>query len=185
MYWYHCPALVIGAIVSVDFARTVWCVRVCSDVGGVENHQEDYALSTADGLRDTSGSNTYIGMCETEVSPLCPSGWAFYSDADGSEGAPSCVWLSTTAAATWTAASTSCPSGGHLLTVTSSVSSSGLLGLAISLVQGNTWLYIGCSQSSTATERGSGWTWVDGTDASNLACGDGVGCGLWASSEPE
>ncbi len=158
----------------------------CSDAGDiVENHQEDYARSQPIGLDDRSGTFTFIGMCETEVSPLCPSGWAFYSDADGSEGAQSCVWVSTATAETWTAASTSCPSGGHLLTVKSSVAAGGLLAFATSLVQDDTYLYIGCSQSSTAMQRGSEWTWVDGIKASNLACGDGTGCGLWASSEPE
>ena len=160
------------------------CVA-CSDGDGIEDQAEDYGGSVPAGLNDLGGSSSYFGMCETEVSPLCPSGWAFYSDADGSEGTQSCVWVSTATAATWTAASTSCPSGGHLLTVTPSVAASGLLAFATSLVQGNAWLYIGCSQSSTATQIGAGWTWVDGTDASNLACGDGAGCGLWATIDPE
>jgi hypothetical protein len=124
-------------------------------------------------------------MCETEVSPLCPGGWAFYSDADGSEGAQSCVWVSTAVADSWIAASTSCPSGGHLLTVKSSVPYSGLLPFAMSLVPEENFVYIGCSQSSAATQTGGDWIWVDGTDASNLACGDGAGCGIWNANEPK
>jgi hypothetical protein len=161
------------------------CV-ICSDGGdNIEDHVENYARSRQGGLDDTGAAVTFVGMCETEVSPLCPSGWAFYSDADGSEGTQSCVWVSTATAATWTAASTSCPSGGHLLTVKSSVAAGGLLAFAVSLVQADTLVRIGCSQSSTATQRGSDWTWVDSTDASNLVCGDGTGCGLWAEFEPE
>ncbi len=147
----------------------------CSDVG--------FALSESTGLNDVSGY-MHIGMCETEVSPLCPSGWAFYSDADGSEGAPSCVWVSATPAS-WIDASTSCPSGGHLLTVKSYVAAGGLLGFAMSLVPDLMYVHIGCSQSISATQSGSGWTWVDGTDASNLACGSRLGCGLWSTLEPE
>ncbi len=166
--------------------RCVCACVACSDGGdNSENHAEDHVRSRWNGLDDSSGSVTLTGMCETEVSPLCPNGWVFYSDADGSEGAQSCVWVSTAVAESWADASTSCPSGGHLLTVKSSVPRSGLFAFAAALVQGNTWMYIGCSQSSTASQRGSGWTWVDGTDASNLVCGDGMGCGLWALNEPK
>ncbi len=167
------------------------CVRAHSDESGIpllildaESHEQDSARGTSTGLQD-SGSASYVSVCEREVSSLCPSGWAFYSDADASEGMQSCVWLSSATVTSWTSANTSCPSGGHLLTVTSSVATSGLLAFAATLISNSTSSFIGCSQSASATQRGSGWTWVDGTNASNLDCGTGIGCGLWTSTEPE
>ena len=45
-----------------------------------------------------------------------------------------------------------------------------------------------CSQSSGASQRAAGWSWVDGTSAANLNCGSGAGgdgCGLWNTGEPK
>jgi len=45
-----------------------------------------------------------------------------------------------------------------------------------------------CSQSGSASQRAAGWSWVDGTDASNVNCGSGAGgdgCGAWNVSEPK
>ena len=84
-------------------------------------------------------------VCETEVSPLCPYGWAYYADADGSEGADSCVYISPSTVASWSAANSSCPGGSHLLTVQSASSTSGLLPFATSLYHGSGQrVYIGC-----------------------------------------
>ena len=163
-------------------------VILCSDLTGpTELHRSDFARQSAGVLKDSPTPNTLsiVSMCETEVSSQCPSGWAFYSDVNGSEGYDSCVLVSTSTAASWTAASNSCTSGSHLLTVKSPVATSGLLTFATSLVASSENLYVGCSQATGASERGTGWTWIDGTDATNLACANGLGCGIWASSEPK
>ena len=169
---------------SLDASAHVYVV--CSDGSATETHAQDYVrrFSGTATVNDIGATNI-VSMCETEVSSKCPNGWAFYSDVGGSEGFDSCVWVSSTTAASWTAASTSCTSGGHLLTVKASIAGSGLLAFATSLVAASENVYVGCSQSSSATQRGAGWTWVDGTAATNLACANGLGCGLWASSEPK
>jgi hypothetical protein len=93
-------------------------------------------------------------ICETEVSPLCPYGWAYYADADASEGTDSCLYISPSAATSWSAANSSCPGGSHLLTVKSAVTTSGLLPFASSLFHGaGLKVYIGCR-------------WVFGSDVS-------------------
>ncbi len=84
-------------------------------------------------------------VCETEVSPRCPYGWAYYADAGGSEGYDSCVYISPSTASSWSVANSSCPVGSHLLTVKSAASSSGLLPFATSLYHGaGEKVYIGC-----------------------------------------
>ncbi len=152
-------------------------------------------------------------ICETEVSPLCPYGWAYYADADGSEGTDSCVYISPSTVTSWSAANASCPSGSHLLTVKSASSTSGLLPFATSMYHGSGQrVYIGCrcvavqvighvisscrihvcvctcSQSGGASQRAAGWSWVDDTSAATLNCGSGSGgdgCGLWNTGEPK
>jgi hypothetical protein len=92
---------------------------------------------------DTFGAKPTV--CETEVSPRCPYSWAYYADADGSEGTDSCVYISPSTVTSWGAANSSCPAGSHLLTVKSASSSSGLLPFATSLYHGSGQrVYIGC-----------------------------------------
>lgn len=125
-------------------------------------------------------------ICETEVSPRCPYGWAYYAD-DGSEGTDSCVHVSTYVVSNWTMASQSCPAGSHLLTVKASRPSA-LLTFVNSLYGSQASAFIGCSQSSLSTQSAAGWSWIDGTSASNLNCGAGSGCsgcGAWGIGEPE
>ena len=53
----------------------------------------------------------------------CPSGYSYYNDTAGvpasQEGADSCVMAVNTTSTSWTTASTTCPSSGHLLSITS------------------------------------------------------------------
>ncbi len=155
---------------------------------------EDYCLANVFGsgtlgviaVRLVEGNN-FASLCEAEVSPSCPFGWTVYVD-DGSEGADSCVMISTGTVSTWAAANASCPAGSHLLTVRSASTAAGLLPFATSLYRGAGQLvYVGCFQDAAALSRASGWAWIDGTDASNLNCGTGSGgdgCGLWNASQP-
>lgn len=116
----------------------------------------------------------YNPLCEREVSSLCPYGFTYYKD-DGSEGSDSCLYVPPTSTNLWSvAASTSgCPLGSHLLTLQSTVTTTGILPFALSLTTTKSWL--GCSQSSTATLRARGWAWLDGSANSNLNCGNGTG----------
>ncbi len=121
------------------------------------------------------------------VSPstLCKPGWSYYDDSGGTEGKASCLQVTGTTSASWTAALTACPLNSHLLTI-SSTSTAGLLTFSTTLSTANYW--VGASQISTATNRNRGWAWYDGTSAAaNLNCGavDTLGCGLWYSTAPE
>ena len=165
---------------------------LCSDAGNaLEVHAQDFCQGSVVGhgsyLDDAFLGQTAYALCETEVSSSCPPGWVFYLD-DGSEGTDSCVLISATTASTWAAANASCPIGSHLLTVRSASSAVGLLPFATSLYHGAGQLvYVGCFQDAAALSRAGSWSWVDGTDASNLNCGDGSGgngCGLWNASQP-
>ena len=136
------------------------------------------------GLNDFGVSATAAQVvCETEVAPaVCPDGWAFYLDDDGSEGVDSCVKISDQTAPSWDLANASCPAGSHLLTVRGFSTSLGLLAFVSSLTNSSgAPVYVGCEQ---APGGGSGWRWLDDTDASNLNCGSD-GCGLWLSSYPQ
>ena len=181
---------------------------------GIEMHNSDAATigyGSSDDDRMSSGALSIV--CETEMSPLCPYGWAYYADADGSEGTDSCVYISPSTVTSWSAANSSCPDGSHLLTVKSASNTSGLLPFATSLYHGSgQYVYIGCrcvdqllmscgimlkhshgvlfpcSQSGGASQRATGWSWVDDTSAANLNCGSGTGgdgCGLWNGGEPK
>lgn len=165
----------------------VWC----SDAGNAaESHSADYCLGGTGVTRRISdvaidnGGTSALAACERELSTQrCPIGWLYYKD-DGSEGQDSCLFVSSSSASSWAAASASCVPGSHLLTVRSSAASaSGLLPFAASLLV-DTAMYLGCSQSSTATQPWAGWSWVDGTSANNLNCA-GVSCGVWASGSPK
>ena len=61
------------------------------------------------------------------------------------------------------------------------VAASSLLGAAYA-ASAATYVWIGgCRTGSVGT---AGWSWVDGTDASNLNCGS-IGCGPWTSGGPD
>ena len=130
-------------------------------------------------------------VCEIEVSSQCPSGWVHYVD-DGSEGLNSCLYLSRHWATSWSEANTACSTlaaGAHLATVLGTGQTTKLMAFVASLAPGVS-VYMGCSQSPSATQRGAGWSWVDGTNAANLNCGSGnggEGCGVWnaGTSEPK
>lgn len=168
-----------------------FCFCLCSDSGGSEVGSENYCrLSGSTGkmfdVSDTEPSMLVSTICETEVSPSCPVGWAYYID-DGSEGHDSCLQVSVYTVSSWSQANSSCPTGSHLLTVESTGSelSSKLLRFASSLFYAGP-AYIGCYQLSTATTPGSNWNWIDTTSPSNINCGSGMnGCGLWGSGEPK
>lgn len=138
----------------------------------------------ADNNLTSTAAHNYI--CEMEVSSKCSLGWVYYQDVTGQEGGDSCLQISTYTVTSWALASTSCPSGSHLLTIAATVNTSALLAFSTSLYKYGIF-YIGCSQSSTATTRGSGWSWVDSTSSNNLNCNSngGVGCDLWGSLQPE
>jgi hypothetical protein len=140
------------------------------------------------GLLDVNCPESIPGgaICETEVSPLCPAGWAYFAD-DGSEGGDSCLLISPYTVSNWAQANSGCPWETNLLTVASAGTdlSSKLLRFASSLLS-TASACIGCSQLSTASTPGSDWLWVDSTSSSNLNCGTGqYGCGLWGAGEPK
>ena len=132
------------------FEQTAWHAMHCSyllhsilvrsNLGVEDFANYDYDFNDC---YNTCG--TKLTVCETEVSPLCPYGWAYYADADGSEGTDSCVYISPSTVTSWSAANSSCPAGSHLLTVKSAISTSGLLPFATSLYHGSGQrVYIGC-----------------------------------------
>ena len=47
--------------------------------------------------------------------------------------------------------------------------------------------WLGCSQLSGSTHMNRGWSWIDGTPASNMNCGapDASGCGIWSIDYPK
>ena len=86
----------------------------------------------------------------------------------------------------WEEAKVSCTPGSHLITFNSRVlEASSLLTAVLPYVASLSprSLWVGCQQSPTALFPLRGWSWVDGSDASNLNCGNGVGaCGMWLRS---
>ena len=160
-----------------------------------EAHMQDYCsmIPSIPGLDDSPDSGDgyadYHSVCETEVSlSLCPPGWVYYKDHSGSEGHDSCIQVSRTLVSRDDVESglASCAPGSHLLTVRGPSPLSGLLLFAAGL-SGPEALHVGCSQQSTAGAPLRGWTWTDGTSATNLNCGDGQEpmCGVWQWDEPK
>jgi hypothetical protein len=153
-------------------------------------HTEDYCFLAVDGNRlmndgVATPTPSIGGICEMEVSSRCALGWTLYRDR-GTEGSDSCLYVSPYWVSSWAEANASCPSGSHLLTISSSSNSTGLSVFAGSLFR-TSFAYIGCYQSEVATQRAAGWSWVDDTAASNLNCGTGNGgggCGVWAANQP-
>ena len=123
-----------------------------------------------------------FGVCIAQ----CASGWTLFSN-DGVEGHDSCIRLFSVPLV-YADAQANCVSlGGHLLTVRGSSKDTGLLASAASLSTSATFM-IGCSQASSASQRGAGWTWIDATDGANINCGSFAGaesCNVWASGEPK
>ena len=165
-----------------------------------------YVGNGVDGLRGFSGFITDVKMygaaqsasfiyqdyysAVSVSSPDCPSpAWSFYSD-DGTEGHDSCLLFVPTAVPHPVANST-CPINSHLATMASESNLYGLLSFA-NLVPSATanQYFIGCHQAKRASLPARGWSWFDGTDSSNLNCGDGVlspgvsQCGVWLPGEP-
>ena len=119
------------------------------------------------------------------VKAQCAAGWAYFAN-DGVEGQDSCIKLFSVAL-TYANAQANCVSlGGHLLTVKSSTKDAGLMAAAGALSTSATFM-VGCAQVSTATQRGAGFNWIDGTDTANINCGtfDADGCNLWNTGEPK
>lgn len=203
----------LGLITCVCASRAKY---VCSDAPSpLEDHQEDvcrtYLAAPGDvGVDDIAfiGASLYESgaVCETELrvitpfptfsaspSPLvCPAGWARYVDTDGSQGSDSCL-IVIPGASDWGSANASCPTGSHLVTIRGSRPSA-MFSVVYSLAvdSGMQHVGLGCSQVSTARERAAGWSWLDGTDDSNLNCpgplaAGGNGCGLWSQivGQPE
>ena len=171
----------------------VWCSLSvddsCSEGGrGSEQQFEDWCAMLYDQprLNDAPGGFSATAVCERELQvTMCPPGWAYYRDIANTEGGrDSCLKVS--AHVTWdgwNGALHGCPAGSHLLTVTSSERTIGLMGFAASIAPFP--VYIGCSQSPSAFYVQREWSWVDGTPATNLNCGDTPGCGIWKSGEPK
>ena len=166
-----------------EFMSTVCC---SDSPNAAEAHSEDYCQGNGASpkFNDAKATDVRRVMCEREISTaLCPPGWTYYKDA-GSEGKDSCLYVSASTLSNWNTASTSCSPGSHLLTVVSSGTTGGILPFATALFSSG--VFVGCSQSSTATQRAMGWSWVDGTSANNLNCGaGGNGCGIWNTGEPK
>lgn len=165
-----------------DSVHVVWCG---SDNGNAqEAHAEDHCLlSTTPALIDGVAQTTLQFVCEYELT--CWHGWSQYTDG-GAEGSDSCLFLSTSTAASWSAAAAGCRSNSHLISSVSTSSSSGVVSSVRSTVvsQAGGFAYYGCSQSSSAATVFTGWTWLDGTPSNNINCA-GAGCSVWATGQPE
>ena len=133
---------------------------------------------------------TYRSTFDALSSPQCPDGsWSYYADDSGVEGRDSCYRIAASAPTSWQSAATSCPVGSHLLTITSSERRTGIFSAVLSHITALNLAgsSIGCNQSASATITWSGWSWVDGTPASQLNCNSTAapGCGLWSGGQPD
>lgn len=165
----------------------------CSDGGNPsEVHAADVCFLLSSGLLSDGAAPSTAYTCELDLP--CTNGWSLYVD-DGSEGTNSCLQIYTSAVTGWALANTGCPVGTHLLSIRGATSSSLMVhtqaGMGQILGSGRP-MWVGCSQSPTATQRARGWSWVDGTPDGNLNCGSGNGGGdcsssvaLWRSGEPK
>ena len=141
----------------------------------------------------TSSATPSVTPSVSRSSP-CPTGssdaWTWYID-DGTEGFDSCFLLSSATSGSLTGAAALCPPGSHLITFGGSEKSSGLFYSVISTYQGvmsgsGVTPWVGCKQSIAAARVGEGWSWIDGTDSTNLNCdvNGWSGCNLWNSFAP-
>lgn len=85
----------------------------------------------------------------------------------------------------------SCPFGTHVVTFNAPNSSASrlydtVLGLSNYFVN-QTVAWLGCSQAWAQPYKNYGWSWIDGTSASNLYNGTNnvTGWGLWNVGEPK
>ena len=114
---------------------------------------------------------------------LCPSGWTYFYDSAGIEGHDSCVWLSS-GSALWSDAVIACNAigmGAHMLTTSQVGSADPGLKTFIRQHWSNSDIALGASWpgNSNVSDAGWGqWSWVDGTNSSNLNC-YALGCNLW------
>ena len=135
-----------------------------------------------------------LAVLATASGSLCPAGWTLYQDVNGAEGKDACLSPYTNGGAsvgvTWDTANSACAtmnptSPYHLLTFayTGAVNvSSGtdLLSVALRAV-GSPTIWVGAVHSASSGPT-SGWSWTDGTPATNLNCG--VGCDAWVPGAP-
>ena len=149
-----------------------------------EGRARDYAISggtLSTNIQDIGNSATAY-MCEIDLA--CKNGWTRYTD-DGSEGKDSCLKVGSSTNSYATAAG-ACPALSHLFTFASSSRTGGIMQAALSLISTQKWY--GCSQDAASTQRAAGWSWIDGTSAANLLCGNpngASGCGAWGTGEPK
>ena len=144
--------------------------------------------STATATRTPSVSPT---ISVSSSSGVCPVEWILYRD-DGTEGHDSCIFLARelTIQAHATTLCQSYDPAAHLITFAGANTSTGLYPFTIGTYRlfsppVLTEVWVGCQQSPAATNRGQNWTWVDGTPAANINCGNGAdGCGLWRYNAP-
>ncbi len=115
--------------------------------------------------------------------------WVPWLD-DDSEGVSSCFGLFSIPSAVFAAASSGCPPYSHLMSIRSANRTAGLFLLLTKVYDSFFWL--GCNQRPYGSLVGRTWEWVDGTDDTNLNCGDGINslgqgptsCNLWRQGEP-
>jgi hypothetical protein len=137
-------------------------------------------------LEAKSESNTEEGC----PSP-CGCGWSHYSDFRHTEGHDSCVMFFPAISGStnpWQDSKTACENhGGHLLTFASG--KMGLPAFAADLIPVDAHgAFVGCTQMAAASNIARDWSWIDGTDTTNLNCGpEGgfSGCGVWSLGEPK
>ena len=155
-----------------------------------------------DDTGQTSGAAA--GFC----CPLLRAGYAgnwltsTYYDAGGVEGAHSCLALYFGGAMSYQAANAFCGTqtygaASHLVTSmqTSAVDVSGTSAGAMSQAAKLAYQYMGGScgggssytvgaNATTLSTQATGWTWIDGTTATNLNCAV-QSCGMWDIGEPK
>lgn len=95
-----------------------------------------------------------------------------------------------TTTAIWVVANVSCMSGSHLFTTRTSTFPSGLTAVAAVVANvSNVYTYwIGCIQPTSQAARNYGWSWIDGTNATNLlsnTTANAQGYGAWRTAQPE
>jgi hypothetical protein len=123
--------------------------------------------------------------------PVCPAAGGYvvsvYTDTPGYEGGQSSCLLYDASVVSYATAKAACVAlGYHLLTTSATVkSTSALMNYAHATVVTNPASFWWMGAERTGSSALLGWSWVDGTSASNLNCG-AVGCsGVWSTSNPD
>lgn len=125
-------------------------------------------------------------LCRCYFGGQCPAGWTVYRD-NGVEGHDSCLMYNSTVVP-FATASAFCPSGSHLVTVKAANTSISLLYNSILLLSNfyvsSTKVWLGATQARLQPYKNYGWSWIDGTNATNLYNGvnNVTAYGLWTSS---